>query len=602
LSIWADPRIGTELLGHRIERVLGRGGMSVVYLAEDLRLRRRVALKVLAPALAEDDAFRARFFEESQIAASLDHPNVVPIYSAGEVGDELYIAMRYVEGGDLKALLHEGALQKEHALRLCAQVADALDFAHARALVHRDVKPSNVLLDGKEHVYLADFGLTKQAGETATAEPGLFGTIDYVAPEQIRGDEVDGRADVYALGCLVYECLTGAPPFRRSSDAATLYAHLEDDPPTLPGLEEVLPKALAKEPADRYATCAGLIQDARRALGIAAPARNLWPVAVAVAGLALIVAALLGVFLTRGGTPGDAVGAGRLLRIDPASNRVTATVRVGDGPVAVAAGSGRVWVAAYRDGTLWQFDPSSGEVFKVPALGRPFDVTVHAGYAYVAALGPSAFSGNIAQFDALGGEHTGGIPGLACSLTSGRDGIWVAGCPDVRQLSVSASDVRVGATVVIPYPRRLSAANFRESLDGLASGAGAIWAIGDPNDRRLWRIDPSTHRITATIPLGFPPAKVAAGAGGVWITDQLRDRVVQIDPRTGQVVRSVRVGRGPFGVTVGDGSVWVADAIGHDVTRIDAARGRVLERIAVPASPQSIAVSPSGIWVVGNAR
>jgi streptogramin lyase/predicted Ser/Thr protein kinase len=601
LTVSADPRIGAELLGYRIESVLGRGGMSVVYLAEDLRLQRRVALKLLAPRLAEDDAFRDRFLQESQLAASLDHPNVVPIYAAGEGGDELYIAMRYVEGRDLKELLREGSLDKERAVRICAQVADALDFAHSRQLVHRDVKPSNVLLDAKEHVYLADFGLTKRTDDARTLEPGLFGTIDYVAPEQIRGEDIDGRADVYALGCLLYECMSGTAPFRRGSDAATLYAHLEEEPPTLPGLEQVLRKALAKEPDDRYATCGELIDDARSALGIAAPHRNRLPLAIALAGLAVIAAALLTVFLT-GGNSSPAAGVGRLLRIDTGSNRVTASRAVGDGPVAVAAGSGRVWVASYRDGTLWQFDPASGETAKIPAIGRPFDVTVHGGYAYVAALGPSQFSGNVSQFDAVGAQHTGGRGILACSLTSGAYGIWVAGCPNVQQLSVSANDVRIDATVRIPYPQRLSAGNFREALAGIATGDGAIWVVGDPNDRRLWRIDPRTRRIVATITLGFPPAKVAAGAGGVWITDQLRDRVVELDPRTYRVVRSVPVARGPVGVTVSGGSVWVAGAIGHAVTRIDAQTGRVVATIPVAASPQAVAVDGGSVWVVGDAR
>jgi streptogramin lyase/predicted Ser/Thr protein kinase len=601
VTVSADPRIGTELLGYRIESVLGRGGMSVVYLAEDLRLQRRVALKLLAPRLAEDGAFRDRFLQESQLAASLDHPNVVPIYAAGEGGDELYIAMRYVEGRDLKELLREGLLDKGRAVRICAQVADALDFAHSRQLVHRDVKPSNVLLDATEHVYLADFGLTKRTEDGRTLEPGLFGTIDYVAPEQIRGEDVDGRADVYALGCLLYECMSATAPFRRGSDAATLYAHLEEEPPTLPGLEQVLRKALAKQPDDRYATCGELIADARRALGIATPHRNRLPLAIALAGLAVIAAALLAVFLT-GGSSLPAAGVGRLLRIDTGSNRVTTSRAVGDGPVAVAAGNGRVWVASYRDGTLWQFDPASGETAKISAIGRPFDVTVHGGYAYVAALGPSQFSGNVSQFDAVGAQHTGGRGILACSLTSGTYGIWVAGCPNVQQLSVSANDVRIEATVRIPYPQRLSAGNFREALAGMATGDGAIWVVGDANDRRLWRIDPRTRRIVATVALGFPPAKVAAGAGGVWITDQLHDRVVELDPRTYRVVRSVPVAGGPVGVTVSGGRVWVAGAIGHAVTRIDAQTGRVVATIPVAASPQAVAVDGGSVWVVGDAR
>jgi YVTN family beta-propeller protein len=229
-------------------------------------------------------------------------------------------------------------------------------------------------------------------------------------------------------------------------------------------------------------------------------------------------------------------------------------------------------------------------------------VTVQGGYAYVAALGPSQFSGNVSQFDAVGAQHTGGRGILACSLTSGTYGIWVAGCPNVQQLSVSANDVRIEATVRIPYPQRLSAGNFREALAGMATGDGAIWVVGDANDRRLWRIDPQTRRIVATVALGFPPAKVAAGAGGVWITDQLRDRVVELDPRTYRVVRSVPVARGPVGVTVSGGSVWVAGAIGHAVTRIDAQTGRVVATIPVGASPQAVAVDGGSVWVVGDAR
>src|ERR1700730_13370496 len=199
----SDLPVGSELIGYRIEALLGRGGMSVVYLAEDLRLRRKVALKLLAPRLTEDAAFRQRFLVESELAASIDHPSVVPIYAAGETAGRLFIAMRYVEGSDLKELLRDGPLTPERTVSVCAQVADALDFAHERGLVHRDVKPSNVLLDGRGNVYLADFGLTTRLAEPRVVEPGLFGTIDYVAPELIRGEDVDGRADIYSLGCLL---------------------------------------------------------------------------------------------------------------------------------------------------------------------------------------------------------------------------------------------------------------------------------------------------------------------------------------------------------------------------------------------------------------
>jgi DNA-binding beta-propeller fold protein YncE len=602
VSLSVDPRIGSELLGYRIESVLGRGGMSVVCLAEDPRLKRRVALKLLAPALAEDEAFRERFLEESQLAASLDHPNVVPIYEAGEGDGQLYIAMRYVEGQDLKELLRAGPLEVERAVRLCAQVGDALDFAHARGLVHRDVKPSNVLLDPKEHVYLADFGLTKRVGEGRRVEPGLFGTIDYMAPEQIRGDEIDGRADVYALGCLLYECLAGTAPFRRASDAATLYAHLEEEAPSFPGLEEVLPTALAKDPVDRYQTCTELIDDVRDALGIAQPRRSLWPLAVAAVGLAVIAAALLAFFLTRGGGSALTAQSGRLFQIDPASNRVTSSITVGDGPAAVAAGSGRVWVASYRDGTLWQIDPGTGGVTKIPSLGRPYALTLHDGKTYVAALGPAQFAGNVAQFDAVTGGHTGGVDLFACSLTGGAYGVWVAGCPNVQKLNVDGGDVQVGATVVIPYAEPLSAGNFREALTSMAQGDGAIWVVGDAADQRLWRIDPQRRRIAATIPLGFPPGAIATGDGAVWVTDELGDRLVRVDPGTNRVVAVIPVGLGARDVALGAGSVWVADAIDHALTRIDPATNRVVATIRVAASPQAVAVGEGSVWAVGDAR
>ena len=264
MHVTDDPRVGTELAGYRIESLLGFGGMSVVYLAEDLRLKRKVALKLLAPSLAEDESFRGRFLRESELAASIDHPNIVPIYEAGRTEDVLFIAMRYVEGRDLKERLQRGRLDPADAIGILAQVASALDAAHARGLVHRDVKPSNVLLDpgarpdGSDHVYLADFGLTRRVSDEAgVGDDGhLMGTIDYVAPEQIAGEEIDGRADVYSLGCVLYECLVGQPPFRRDSDLAVVFAHLETDRRRRahggrscpPRSTRVIARALAKEP------------------------------------------------------------------------------------------------------------------------------------------------------------------------------------------------------------------------------------------------------------------------------------------------------------------------------------------------------------------
>jgi serine/threonine-protein kinase len=576
--------------------------MGIVYRARDLALDRDVALKLLAPELAEDVSFRDRFLRESRLAASLEHPNVVPVHDAGEIDGQLYIAMRLVDGTDLKTVLRQGPLQPARAVQIVEQVAGALDAAHLRGLVHRDVKPSNVLLDQDEHVYLADFGLTRSLGEAAAPIDAVrsLGTADYVAPEQIRGDEVDGHADQYSLACVLHECLTGAPPYRRASEIATLYAHLEESPAAPAGLEQVMERGLAKSPPERYPSCSDLVAAARTALGLE-PKRGRWPYAVAAIGLALLAAALLAFFLTRGGSTGSTT-TGRLIGIDPASNRVTASIPVGDGPAAVAEGSGRVWVASYRDGTLWQLNPGTGDVTRIPALGRPYAVTVHDGRAYVAALGPVQFAGNVAQFDAVTGGQTGGVGQFACSLTSGEYGVWIAGCPNVTKLSIDGNAVGIGTTVKIPYPAHLSAANYREGLGSMAMGEGAVWVVGDAVDRRLWRIDPQRHRIVSTISLGFPPGSVAVGGGAVWVTDQLGDRLVEVDPKTGRVVKRIAVGRGAGGVAVGAGSVWVAAAVDHTVTRVDPSTGRVVGTVHVAESPQAVAVGGGLLWVVGDAR
>jgi serine/threonine protein kinase len=251
--------------------------MGVVYRATDLSLDRPAALKVIAPELAEDARFRTRFLKEPRLAASLDHPNVIPIYEAGEREGHLYLAMRYVEGSDLRTLLQrERKLAPERAMAILAQVAAALDAAHRRGLVHRDVKPANVLLDEDAHVYLTDFGITKQLGGASTDTGRVVGTLDYLAPEQIRGEAVDGRTDCYSLACVLYECLSGAPPFRRETEAETMWAHMQEQPAPLrgyPKLDPVLRKGLAKEGEDRHRSCAELIGAVAAALGLATPAR-----------------------------------------------------------------------------------------------------------------------------------------------------------------------------------------------------------------------------------------------------------------------------------------------------------------------------------------
>jgi len=280
LPVGGDPRIGTELAGYLIEAVVGRGGMGVVYRAEHLRLKRKVALKLLPPELAANEGFRERFECESQLAAAIDHPNIIPLYDAGRADELLFLTMRFVDGFDLKALLtQEGPLPLERAVSIVAQIGGALDAAHARGLVHRDVKPANVLVasgagpEASDHCYLTDFGLTKDTSSSLnlTGTGQFVGTIDYVAPEQIQGDKPKGAADQYALGCVMYETLTGHPPFERATELDVMWAHLNEDPPPpstrrsdLPrGIDAVLARAMAKVPAERHESCTAMASAAR---------------------------------------------------------------------------------------------------------------------------------------------------------------------------------------------------------------------------------------------------------------------------------------------------------------------------------------------------
>ena len=276
-----DPRLGTVIAGYRIEERIGRGGMGVVYRAQHLNLQRRAAIKIIAPDLAESEGFRERFTREARIAAALQHPNIVTVYDAGEVDGLLYLAMQFIKGEDLSAILRaDGRLRPYRAIDVCRQVASALDAAHAMGLIHRDVKPANVLIEGR-NAFLTDFGLTKQAGTNAqlTRAGDVVGTIHYVAPEQIEGRKVSARSDVYALGCLLYHCLSGQVPFAHETDVAVIYAHLSEQPPNLSdlrpelpeGLDAVMAKALDKSPDRRFPSCGDMISAARAVIDAAGP-------------------------------------------------------------------------------------------------------------------------------------------------------------------------------------------------------------------------------------------------------------------------------------------------------------------------------------------
>jgi Protein kinase domain len=261
--------------GYRIDGVLGRGGMGVVYRATQLSLNREVALKLLAPELGEDPGFRARFQREAKLQAALEHEHIVPVYEAGQAEDGLFMAMRLIDGPTLKDLILERRLDARRSLRILAQVAQALDSAHEAGLIHRDIKPQNILIEQGDRVYLTDFGLIKAPDEARLTDTGQFiGTIDYVAPEQIQGEPATATSDCYALTCVLYECLTGEVPYSRPNEAAVLHAHLvqpaprvTERRPDLPAsIDEVIAAGMAKSPDARPALAVTIIRQAVQAL------------------------------------------------------------------------------------------------------------------------------------------------------------------------------------------------------------------------------------------------------------------------------------------------------------------------------------------------
>jgi DNA-binding beta-propeller fold protein YncE len=601
LSTPTEIRIDTELLGYRLEALVGRGGMGVVYRAHDPRLKRTVALKLVAPELAADPAFRERFLAETELAASLEHPNVVPVYDAGEVEGQLYLAMRYVAGNDLKTLLgREGPLEPKRALALCAQVAGALDAAHARGLVHRDVKPSNVLLDEAEHVYLADFGLTRRITESGGLGPSL-GTPAYAAPEQIEGAEVDGRADVYSLACLLYECLAGEVPFRRDSELAVLWAQVNEPPPRLgayPALDPVLAKALAKDPQERYASCLELVEAAREALGLrdVLLVRDRRPLLLTGAGAVLVVTAvLLGVLLTRGGGPSRpstkptlAISADAIQRIDPKTNKLVATIRPGTNVGALAVGEGALWATGDSDGSLLRIDPKTNAVTARGSAGAA------AGGSSYPAAGEGAvwvavpLTGGFTEIDPRTLKILSVPPVDNCGAIAVGDGAaWTASSNSVFRVTIDG--LVSSASVPVGCPDRGS----------LAVGAGAVWIVaGVLASTAVLRVDPTTLKLTATVPLAFLPTTLAADAEGVWVLDPRDDAVVRIDPRTNRVVAKLKIGHSPGAVAAGAGSVWVANGGDGSVSRIDPRRGKVVATIKIGPNPSALAAGEGGVWVI----
>jgi ABC-type branched-subunit amino acid transport system substrate-binding protein len=616
---------GSTFAGYQIEDLVGRGGMGVVYRATDLSLERPVALKLIAPELADDERFRSRFLREPRLAASLDHPNVIPIYEAGEHDGQLYLAMRFVEGTDLRTLLDtEGKLPPERALEILAQVAGALDSAHRRALVHRDVKPANVLLDRDGHVYLTDFGITKQLGGDSTDTGRVVGTLDYLAPEQIRGDPVDGRTDSYALGCVLYECLAGRAPFHRETEAETMWAHMQEQPGSIRGhgrLDPVLQKALAKDREDRYGSCSELIDDAAGALGVATPRtaaraarrRARRPGVLLVAGGLLLLVAAGGAAISAlgGGEDGEptphrngvaaidgggtqlasftptatppsglAVGEGgvwalgledsTLSRIDPETKKVVKRFRLRHAPRDIAAGAGAVWVKG--DGTLARIDPDTGEATRTVNLPETVDSGdlpfQNWGFPQVAVGAGAVWAINgdrtVSRIDPDTGRRVARIVVDAATIAAGREGVWFISADDTRAVTrIDPRTNRVGQKIPVGA----------QNISGVAVGAGYVWATAEA-DGVVWRIEPGRPPVLRTFEVGVGVRFLSFGAGAIWTANHIDGTVSHIDVETGDVessnVRAVQ------SLAAGEGSAWVSSAAATSADGLPQTCGEVL--------------------------
>lgn len=647
-----DGQSGTRLGPYALGRQIGRGGMGVVYRATHVHLGRDVALKVLAPELAGSEDFRDRFLRESRLAASLDHPNVVTVYDAGDDQGTLYIAMRYVEGTDLaKFLQTEGPLAPETALAMLEQVGSALDAAHQRGLIHRDVKPANVLI-AAGRFYLTDFGLTKRMSATeasaALTRTGQFlGTLDYVAPEQIEGRTVDGRTDIYALTCMLHECLTGARPFPKDSELAIISAHLHDPPPRPtelrpelpPAIDAVVATGMAKDPQDRFSTCAELTAAAHEALGAAGPdagsviaprsngpthasrsapdprlasttvstgvadggrtladspgrrgrRRVLAPV-VAVLCAAAIAAAVV-VLTSAGASPrrhGQATTRAAVGAPHPAAapaHVVGDPIQVGKAPTGIDGNSAVLWVANFDASTVTRVTPDGKIRTDIPLPPAPFAVLNTGSTFWVSSAGAGVVT-PISVSTGLPGKpiRVGNKPEW---LTGDENAVYVSNAAsDTVSVINARTDTVIGAPIKVGFVPR-----------GIAFSGSAVWVADSDNDSVDRIID---GQVVKTIHVGRRPIGVAVGANAVWVANENDDTVSRIDLAQ-DTVKTIRVGRTPFAIAFGLGSAWVTNSGDNTVTRLNGLTGDpVGTAIPVGRDPTGIAVIGPSVWVTNR--
>jgi len=596
---------GAVLAGFRVESLIGEGATGNVYRAIDAR-GERVALKVFAPELAGDERFRLRFLRESELAARLEHPNIVRTLGSGEEGGVLYLAMTLVDGPDLRGLLRrEGRLEPLRSIALLGQAADALDAAHAAGLVHRDVKPANLLVEKRpdgERLSVCDFGLSRHVSSAAslTGERGFVGTIDYISPEQIEAGSVDGRADVYSLACVLFECLTGRRPFERESELAVVFAHLNEPPPRPTELRPELPaafddlfrSALAKLPADRYGTCRELIAAARAALrGERVRRRRPARVLGAAAALVLAAGALGGYFATRhtGGRPA-VIPAATVLQpnaldlIDSSSGRVVGHVGLGGKPADATAGfdlvaTGRsAWVLDIGGSRLVRVDVPTRKT--VAALELPWApaarISSGGGMVWVTQdggpglLGIDARTGKILRRFAVAGGNGVGV-------AFGDGSLFLAQGADVARIDPSTGRV---LRRIVERPGQVGA------VDWLAFADGSLWSAQASNGV-VRKIDPVAGTVVATTTLHGWAGDLAVGGGAVWVPVTEDGVVYRLSEDDLSVEGTLAAGEDPERISASRGRLWIANTGGNGISLLAQATG-TRRRLAASARPETV--------------
>ena len=601
--------IGSVLAGYRVLDLIGEGAGGTVYLVESEATGERAALKVLASELAHDERFRRRFLRESTLAAGLRHPHVVPILDFGETDGELFLAMHHIDGSDLRErLAGSGPLEPAEALALVEQIGEALDETHARGLVHRDVKPANILLDGDGQAFLSDFGLAKHASSASslTGDHAFVGTIAYVAPEQIRGEEIDGRADVYSLGCVLYEALAGRAPFDRESELAVVFAHLHepltritDVRPELPaGMDHVLRTATAKDPKDRYATCGALVDAARRALaGERAPRARPGRLAIACAVGAAAAATAIALILIGSGDDSArpvhrlAVAGTGLALIDTRTRTVGARLALPEQPSDVV----------FDRRSAWAVLPARQQVVQV-RLERP---------AVVRRVRLPFSAGGIAVGDgALYATEQGGRPGVVrVSTATGKiTARWAVPARGARSSDPSGIAAGAGSVwlargaQVVRIDARSGRVQHRFALPLTATllqfANGDLWAASSQNGL-VEKIDPVANRIVARATLhGWLSAMTVAG-GSVWVTAVPDDVVFRLDTDDASVQSSSPAATGAESLATAPGAVFVAGSNQRALVRLDVASGR-RETIALDGGPEMVRYHAGTLWTVAT--